>query len=267
MVDVASHHAGAHAARKRNTTADRAIDVLLLFDDAHPTLTAAEVSQRLRMPRSTTYRYLESLRSSGLVEEDEARAAFRLGPRIFQLARVARRGLDLVEIALPVMRELARQTGESVLLTRRSGDQVVCVERVDSPLPARLSYERGHVLPVHAGASAKVLLAFAAPEEIDDVLSRTVLPRFTENTVTDPTALRAQLEQIRGDGYAVTAGEVDVGVRGVAAPIRNGAGRVVAGLSVAGLAFRITEAELPATIAAVQAAAGAIAERLREIEA
>src|SRR5947207_1825162 len=105
----------------RNATVDRAIDVLLLFDEEQPILTAEEVAERLGMSRSTTYRYLLSLRSYGLVEDGDAPGEFRLGSVIFRLARTARKGLGLSEVALPVMRELVNQTGESALLTRRSG--------------------------------------------------------------------------------------------------------------------------------------------------
>ena len=248
-----------------NATADRALDILLLFDEAHPALTVTELQHRLGMSRSTAYRYLQSLRAYGLIEGDEREGGVRPGPLVFRLARIARLGLGLIELALPVMRELASRTGETVLLTRRAGNQVVCIERVDSPQPIRLAYERGHVLPLHAGASAKILLAYAEPGEVEAALAATPLPRYTDRTVTDPIALRRQLEQIRRAGYVVTDGEVDAGVRGVAAPIRNSQGRVVAGLSVAGLAFRLDDAALPGVVEAVRQAADAISQRLDEI--
>jgi DNA-binding IclR family transcriptional regulator len=249
----------------RNTTADRAIDVLLLFDDHAPVLSAAEVAEQLEMSRSTTYRYLQSLRSYGLLEEDEARGGFRLGTRVYELARIARKGLGLSEVALPIMEEVRDEVGEAVLLTRRSGNQVVCIERVEGLRPTRLSYERGQILPVHAGASAKVLLAFADSAEIDAVLASTTLERFTDATVTDPEELRAQLERIRERGHSVSEGEIDTGVRGVAAPILSPDGRVVAGLSVAGLAFRITDNALPGVISAVMDGAERISKRLADI--
>lgn len=249
----------------RNTTADRAIDVLLLFDDRAPVLSAAEVAERLAMSRSTTYRYLQSLRSYGLLEEDEARGGFRLGSRVYELARIARKGLGLSEIALPIMEALRDEVGEAVLLTRRSGNQVVCIERVEGLRPTRLSYERGQLLPVHAGASAKVLLAFAEPMEIDAVLATAVLERFTDATVTDAKKLREQLDDIRARGYSVSDGEIDAGVRGVAAPILAPDGRVVAGLSVAGLAFRITDSAMNTISGAVMDAADQISKRLADI--
>lgn len=249
-------------AKGRNSTADRAIDVLMLFEDHQPVLSAVDVSERLGMPRSTTYRYLQSLRSYGLVEDDSSNGGFRLGPRVLQLARVARKGFGLSEIALPFMRELAAKSGEAVLLTRRSGQQVVCVERVESHHRIRLSYERGHVLPPHAGASAKVLLAWLPAGEIDVLFGDLNLSRYTDRTVTDPNALRAQLEDIRNAGYAVSDGEVDQGVRGIAAPIFGPENQVVAGVSTVGPAFRIDDALLRQLVDATCQTAQAISRRL-----
>lgn len=254
------------ASQGRNATADRAIDVLLLFNEQQSVLTAEDISERLGMPRSTTYRYLQSLRSYGLVEENDSSGGFRLGPAVFRLARAARQGLGLSEVALPIMHELVAQTGETALLTRRANAHVVCIERVESQQRVRLSYERGQVLPLHAGASAKVLLAYLDPEEIEAILRNGPFPRYTARTMTDPDTLRRQLEVIRSRGYAMSEGEVDDGVRGVAAPIFDAHKRVVAGLSVAGPAFRIDDAVLPDVIHAVQEAADRISSRIRELD-
>jgi DNA-binding IclR family transcriptional regulator len=218
------------------------------------------------MPRCTTYRYLQRVRSYGLVEENDSSGGFRLGLAVFRLARAARQGMGLSEIALPVMHELVAQTGETALLTRRTDAHVVCIERVESQQRVRLSYERGQVLPLHAGASAKVLLAYLDPEEIEVILSNGPFPRYTEHTMTDPDTLREQLEVIRSRGYAMSEGEVDDGVRGVAAPIFDAHKRVVAGLSVAGPAFRINDAILPGVIQAVQEAANRISSRIRDLD-
>jgi DNA-binding IclR family transcriptional regulator len=255
------------ASRGRNATADRAIDILLLFSDHAPLLTAEEIADQLGMSRSTTYRYLQGLRAYGLVEESETSGRFRLGPAIVRLARVARKGMGLPEVALPVMHDLTEHTGETSLLTRRAGDHVICIERVESTHPVRLSYERGNILELHAGASATILLAFLAPSEIDAVLKNGPLTRFTGHTVTDPDKLRDVLAQIRAQGYSMSDGEVDVGVRGVAAPIWGTEREVLAAVSVAGPAFRLSDDRLPQVIEAVCEAAGEISRRWAEMQA
>ncbi|QKG18808.1 IclR family transcriptional regulator [Actinomadura verrucosospora] len=251
--------------RERNSTADRALDILLLFDDTRLVLGGQEVADHLGVARSTAYRYLQSLATSGFIEEQRP-AGYRLGPRVFELARLARKGIGLSEIARPIMRELADAIGEAVLLTRRTGPTVVCLEREEADHPVRLSYERGHVLPVNAGASALVLLAWAPDEEVDDIIGHDALPRFTGATITDATALRRRLATIREHGTAVSRGELDEDVLGVAAPIRNSEDDVIAAVSVAALSHRVPDERLPEVEAAVQDSATRITERLKLID-
>jgi len=255
--------------RGRNATVDRAIDVLLLFSEQQPLLSAEEIAARLGMSRSTTYRYLQGLRSYGLLEEGETSGRFRLGPTIVRLARIARKGLGLPEVALPVMRSLTAETGETSLLTRRAGMQVICIEQVESAQSVRLFFERGNVLPLHAGASAKALLAYLPKAEIEDVLRDIALIRYTDNTVVEPEVLRVQLAEIRRLGYSVTDGEVASGVRGIAAPIfdpqHNPQHNAIAAVSIAGPAFRLNEEALPAAIKAVCEAADEISRHWADL--
>ncbi|WP_156755839.1 IclR family transcriptional regulator [Actinokineospora pegani] len=246
--------------RERNSTADRALDILLLFSADKPVWTGAEIAARLGVARSTGYRYLQSLTGTGFLEE--AAGGFRLGPRIFELARLARAGIGLSEVALPAMRALAANVTETVLLTRRSGRSVVCLDLVEAQHAVRLSYERGHVLPINAGAAAEVLLAWADPGEVTAVLNQAPLERFTAKTLTDPDALRTRLAHIRKRGVAISQGELDDHILGVAAPIRDAAGSVCAAISVAALAARVPPGELKTVEAAVSDAAAAVSREL-----
>jgi DNA-binding IclR family transcriptional regulator len=248
----------------RNSTADRAIDLLMLFNDNRRVVTAMEVANDLGTSRSTTYRYLQSLKTYGLLEDDPN--GFRLGPTILELARLARKGFGLSEIALPIMRDLVTTTNETVLLTRRHYDRVVTLEREEpARTTIRLSYERGQVLPIHAGASAKVLIAFADEAEIDRILATAPLQRFTSKTVTDPARLRVELDEIRALGFARSYGELDEGVVGIGAPIFQG-GEVVAGLSVAAVQFRSTKADISRMTDLVCRSAQEISDRIAHID-
>lgn len=241
--------------RERNSTADRALDILGMFTAERLVVSGVEVAARLGTSRSTAYRYLQSLVSTRFLEEAPG-GGYRLGLRVLELARVARRSYGLSDVAMPVMTRLAAETGESVLLTRRSGDLVVCLDRAESTShPVRISYERGSALPVNAGASALVLLAWSDPEETRGLLERTRLASFTARTVTDVDDLMTRLAEIRSLGHSVTRGELDSDVLGVAAPILDEAGTVVAAVSVAAVASRVPAAREGAVVAAVRAAA------------
>lgn len=250
--------------RERNSTADRALDVLLLFSTDRSALSAAEIADSLGVARSTGYRYLQSLVTSGFVEEDGG--SYRLGPRIFELARVARHGLGLVEMARPAMTALAAQTHQTVLLTRRSGNVVVCVDVVESSRPIRISYERGHISPFNAGAAAEVLLAWEDPATVQELLAGAALQRFTARTLTDPRELLLRLRRIRAKGVAVSRGELDPDVLGIAAPIFDVEGNVRAAVSIAGLASRLGASKGAELESAVRHAAEAISARLALVE-
>ncbi|MFT4214972.1 MAG: IclR family transcriptional regulator [Microbacterium sp.] len=252
-----SHHSGY---RERNSTADRAIDILLSFSDSKLSWTAAEIAEELGVARSTSYRYLQSLVSAGLLEE--ADRGFQLGPRVLDLARLARIGIGLTDLARPAMRELVAEAGASALLTRRSGSSVVCLDVIVPSHPIRLSYEPGHVLPLNAGAAAHVLLAWESPKIVRALIEEAPLERFTPNTITDAEALFRALQTIASDGYALSRGELDPEVLGIAAPIRGADGNVRAAVSIATLSSRVVREQEAPLIDAVRRAAETISARL-----
>lgn len=238
--------------------------MLQLFTEEKPIWSGAEISERLGVARSTGYRYLSSLVQSGFIAEGDG--GFQLGPRIFQLARVARRNIGLAEVALPAMHELAKEVNETVLLTRRSGSVVVCLERVEAARAIRLSYERGHVLPINAGAAAEVLLAWSPPAEIAQILGDAPPQRFTASTLVDADAIGERLENIRKSGYALSRGELDPDVLGIAAPIRGHDDSVRAAVSIAALSSRVNAKQAKAMSTAVLDAAAKITDRVIELD-
>ncbi|MFF4658527.1 IclR family transcriptional regulator [Streptomyces sp. NPDC001381] len=255
----------AGAYRERNSTADRALDILMMFGERELVVSATAVAGRLGVARSTAYRYFQSLVSSRFLEEAPG-GGFRLGLRVMEIARLARRGYGLPETALPAMTALSERTGETVLLTRRVGDLVVCVETAESgQRRVRISYERGSALPINAGASAHVLLAWSPADEARRLLEAAQLEQFTPSTLVDVDALMERLEGIRAAGYAISRAELDPDVLGVAAPVRGDTGQVVAAVSVAALASRVpsgTEADL---VGHVLAAGQEISDRMRVV--
>ncbi len=252
--------------RERNSTADRALDILGMFSDEVTAVSAAEVAARLDVARSTGYRYLQSLVANRYLEEAPS-GGFRLGLRVLELARLARRTHGLSQIAAPILAGLAASVHETVLLTRRVGDIVVCLDRAESDVHrVRISYERGATLPVNAGASALILLAWSDPAEVRSVLLGARLQKFTPATLTDVDELTARLEQIRRDGYSVTRSELDHDVLGIAAPVRDGRDRVVAAVSVAAVASRVSVQLEARILDAVRDAARRITEQVAVAE-
>lgn len=204
--------------RSVNSTADRAIDILLAFSSEKPVWSAAEIAQHFKMPRSTSYRYINTLRNCGLLAEENSNA-YRLGHKILHLARVAKVHDPVLRVAAPILSELSAAYGETVLLHERVGSELITLERLESRKPTGLVMTQSQILPWPATASAKVLLAFANEDERNDILGRAVPIRYTKNTLTSHKRLTADLKTVMRQGFAVSIEEVDEGASGIAAPI------------------------------------------------
>ncbi|OGA80533.1 MAG: hypothetical protein A3G27_11375 [Betaproteobacteria bacterium RIFCSPLOWO2_12_FULL_66_14] len=193
-----------------NSTADRAIDILLLFSEERPRWTLQEIAAHFGMPRTTSYRYINSLRAYALIVEDE-KGGYRLGPRIFPLARIARAGISILNVAAPALEALNATFGEAVTFYERVDQEVIALTRLECRHRVRLTYIRGQLLPWPATASSKVLLANAALDEQQALLRLMEPVRYTRKTVASLKALRQVLERIRRQGYAYSDEERDQG--------------------------------------------------------
>lgn len=255
-----SYMTGQARYRGQNSTADRALEILGLFDEGRASITAIEVADLLGVARSTAYRYVQSLVQSAFLEEADV-GRFRLGRRILELAAVARRGLGFTEVAQPVIRRLCAELGETVLLTRLVGSKVICLDRAEASMQTvRISYERGQLMPLNAGASAFVLLAWLDEASVDRLLEDTVLEPFTPRTLTTPEALKGRLAETARQGYGLSQSELDENVLGVAAPIRDSDGTVQAAISMAAVSSRVPPSRLPSVIDSVCAAAAEVSD-------
>jgi IclR family acetate operon transcriptional repressor len=165
------------------------------------------------------------------------------------------------------MRELAGRFHQTVLLTKRMGNAVICLEREESREQyVRLSYERGTVLSLNAGASALILEAWLPENQVRELLGSVSLQKFTRNTLTDPDVIIARLAQIRKDGYAVTAGEVDPTAMGIAAPIFRPDGEVLAAISAVLIQSLVPPRLVDEIVEAVIATARALTDKAALLE-
>lgn len=250
--------------REGNSTADRALTILQMFSESRTRISATEVAEHLGVSRSTAYRYAQTLvRSEFIVEESGS--GFRLGPKVMELARIARRSYGLSDMATPVMRQIAAEFHETVLLTRRMGSIIVCVEREEWPGQyVRLSYERGSRLSLNAGASAWILLAWLPEEYVRQLIDTQALHTYTPNTLTTADEIITRLAQIRSDGYSVAQGEVDADAAAIAAPIFDAQGEVVAGLSLVTLRSRMTPERLDEVVTKLVSSAAQLSTEMRD---
>jgi len=242
-------------------TVDRALEVLLRFNEEHPEWSTGELAQALGLHRSIVYRILATLERRGFVTQADHRGRFRLGLKLVELGNVVLASMDLRQVAHPIMARLVREIGESAFLTVVSGDESVCVDKIDSPQPIRVTMTIGGRYPLHAGASNKILLAYLPPDTIEALIARG-LEAITPDTITDPARLKENLAMIRKQGWAYSVGELTPGVAAIAVPLWNNNEEVVAALSIANLASKFSEDRLPMLISKVRQAAEEISARL-----
>lgn len=242
---------------------DRTFAILDLFTREHPDWSTTEIARACDLPTPTAYRILSALRGRGFVTQDPGSKRFRLGIGALDLGERARALVDVRAAARPALRLLCLGSGETALLTvlSEAHDRSVCLDRVESPQPLRLSVEPGRQLPLHAGASQKVLLAFMPREETDGIVSGT-LERLCRATITDADELRADLAAVRRRGWASSFEETNVGVWGLAIPILDAHGGIVAAVGLAGPSARMSRSRTRQHLTRLRAAASDVAGAL-----
>lgn len=204
---------------------------------------------------------LERLCGMGLVERAEPAGTYRLGLRLFHLGAAVGRRLEVRQAARPALEDLHRATEETVYLCVRRGDEALCVDRIDGLWVQSLTLRVGESLPLHLGAASRVLLAHESAGFRRGYLARATLERLTERTPTTRAAVARELQAVLERGYAVSDGDIRLGIASVGAPVRDHAGAVVAAVSVGGLRPSILDDEA-ATAALVRTAADRISQAL-----
>ncbi len=240
---------------------DRAAALLLALGECPGEAGVTELARRLGFHKSTASRLLATLQRRGLVEQDEESGKYRLGLVVIRLAERAERTLDLRGIALPELARLARATRETVTLGIAQGDGHLTVAQIDGPnLVARPDWT-GRTTPLHCVASGKVLLAEMAERDVLRI-ARPGLPALTERTVTGLEALMEELARVRRRGFATAFSEWIEGTNGVAVPVADARGRVIASIGVWGPACRVTAGRVAEIVASAREAAAAVTVRL-----
>ncbi|MCL3883266.1 HTH-type transcriptional regulator BhcR [Marivita sp. GX14005] len=239
---------------------DRAMEVFEYLSEAQGKALGA-ISAEMGQSPATVYRILVTLEGRGLVEFDPVEQIWHIGPRAFVIgARFLRRS-SLVERAQPILRQLMEATGETANLGVEKEGAVLFLSQVETHASIRAFFPPGTLSPLHASGIGKALLA-----EMDAPRLRRMtggrLEAFTEHTITDPTALMADLAAIRARGYSVDEQERNLGMRCIAAPVFDLSQVAVAGISVSGPTSRVSPENIESLSAHVREAAGALSHAI-----
>jgi len=217
---------------------DRGLAVIRAFGEGNAVLTLSEVARATELTRAAARRFLLTLVDLGYVSFDGK--YFALTARVLELGYAFLSSFSLPDVAQPHLERLAARVGESCSASVLDGTDVVYVARVAVSRIMAVRISVGTRFPAHATSMGQVLLAELASDELREYLRETELTRLTSHTLDSATELRAQLEQVRAQGYALVDQELEEGLRSVAAPVRHRDGRVVAAVNVSTHAGRVS---------------------------
>jgi IclR family pca regulon transcriptional regulator len=208
----------------------KGLSVIEAFDRDHDALAIADVARLTGLDRATARRCLLTLARLGYAESDGRR--FRLTARVLRLGYAYLSAAALPRLIQPYLERLSEATGESCSASVLDGDEIVYVARASQRRVLSIGLSVGSRLPAFCASMGRVLLAALPPEDARRLFSRAPLPKLTPATVTDVGRLMAILDEVRAQDFAIIDQELEIGLRSIAVPLRNGQGKVVAALNV-----------------------------------
>jgi IclR family transcriptional regulator, KDG regulon repressor len=218
-------------------------------------ISLAELSRSVGLHNSTTFHLVQTMVALGYIRQVRENKRYRIGRPLFALAASALDEIEMVSLATPILEALSQATGECSHFAVRVGDAAVVLARTSGPGAFQLADRVGVSRPLHCTALGKVLLAALSPEQFEHLVARVALTTHTPKSITNPEALRRELEDVRQSGYALDDGEFDPEVRCIALPVREFTGRVVGALGISGPIWRLSVQTLRARLGPLQAAA------------
>lgn len=239
--------------------------MLLVFASAPASsLGVSEIARQLGLSKAVIHRILRSLASRNLISFDEGTHRYSLGPAAAALGARALRDRELRQVAMPVLRRLQHETGETTTVSELVGTARVYLDQIPSLKEIKMTVELGRPFPLHAGASSKAILAFA-PLELRQLILASPLVALTPKTITRRVELEAELLRVEQAGTAVSFGERQPGAASVAAPVLGIDGHATGAISACGPIDRFGAETVERLRPLVWSAAQEVSEKLKQI--
>jgi DNA-binding IclR family transcriptional regulator len=241
---------------------ERALTILEMLAKSKRGLAISELVRNLQLPKSTAHTILITLERRGYLHRNEQTHRYLFGLKFFSLANMVLSANELRDQAAPMLRSLMGACGLTVHLAILDQRDVVLVDKVDPPGLIKLATWIGKRMDPHCTGVGKALIAYLPESELDLLIAEHRLPRHNEETIVSVRKLKAQLTEIRRLGYALDDEEDEVGLRCIGCPVFDGAGKVVAAVSVSGTISQITAENLSALVHKVKRTASWISQHL-----
>ena len=247
----------------KTNSIEKALNILMSFAPYCEEMGTLEISQKLGFNKATTSRILNLLTDYGFLQRNQSNKKYILGREIVRLGDASNRFLrsNIVQIAKPYIDQLKTELNETVALEMFSRDNSLMTYISQGPQQIPIVAEIGEMLPKHAAAGAKVVLAFLPSSESERIIQRP-LQSWTPNTITDPIILFKQLHEFRETGVSIDREEVELGVSGVGAPIFDRKKKPVGAVVVVGFTENILGEKKSSLISKLKSVTGKISAQL-----
>lgn len=209
----------------------RAFRVLKAFSTDSQEYTLTELNQKLDISKSSLQRILHTLIKEGFLEKGENKS-YKLGLELYFLGNLVEAHSSLITLSNHYLKKLNEETGETITLNIIKQNKRTCIKYIASKHELTMLSFISKESPLHAGASAKVLLAFLPKEERTKIINELDLKKLTEDTIIDKKILKEELEVIRKNNYSITRGERVAGVNAISAPVKNRHNNVIASVTI-----------------------------------
>lgn len=217
----------------------RAMAILEIVAESPRGIGLTDISKKVKLHNSTTFHLAKTLVAIGLLRQEPISRHYRIGPRLFGIAAGALDELELLNVAEPILIELAQQSDTTSHIAVRAGDEVIIIGKYDSASTICIAERIGSARPAHATAIGKILLASLSVDELNNFFARTPLTSYTPATIVEERRLRQELDEVRQSGFALDNGEFNAEVRCVASSVCDFHGRVIAAVGISLPVWRV----------------------------
>jgi DNA-binding IclR family transcriptional regulator len=218
---------------------DRTLNVLEKIINSENGITVTELSNSLDIHKSTVHRLLSTLAYRKYIKKDKNNLYFP-GIKLLEIGSQTLNKSDMRKEIKPYLEKLMKKTEETIHLGILDDNEVIYIDKVESPHTIRMYSSIGKRAPVHCTGLGKVLIAFSSQEDIENFLETKKLKKYTENTITKPEEFKENLKKIKKRGYSIDNQEHEVNINCIASPIFDHKGNVLAAFSISGPSNRMT---------------------------
>ncbi|MGM7722352.1 IclR family transcriptional regulator [Metabacillus sp. Hm71] len=241
---------------------ERALTILDLFNEYETELKITDISERIKLHKSTVHSLLKTLQAHHYIEQNPENGKYRLGMKLFERGQFVIQSMDLRPLAKPHLDKLSKETLQTVHLVILDGKEGVYIDKVEGVTSSALYSRIGRRIPIHCSAVGKALVAFKSSAEIEEILDGYEFVKRTDYTITEKESFLKELEGVREKGYSRDQQENEPGVNCVAIPIYDYSKKVIAAISISSPFFRFNEKEISMHIELLKREAKELSKKL-----